>query len=258
MELVNYKTFGDKSNPSLMIVHGLFGCLDNWMSLAKIWATSFYVITLDVRNHGKSFHDSDMSFETICSDLINILDKESITKTHLIGHSMGGKIAMEFAANFPERLDKLIIADVAPYEYSPHHNDVFYMLEKVDLHMCESRHDTETQIRRYLDKNSIVQFMSKNITRNEETMKFEWKFNLPILKENYPYLIQRIPQKGFKGSVLFIGGEESKYISHSTSELIPDLYPNYELEFIRDAGHWLHADKPTEFYETVSKFISNN
>jgi esterase len=256
-KLLNYKSYGDKQSPCLFIVHGLFGCLDNWMSLAKKWSEMYYVIAIDVRNHGKSFHSDDMSFESLSLDILNILDTENILKINMVGHSMGGKIVMDFAATYPEKLNKLIVADVAPYSYNPHHNDVFEMIDKVDLTICKSRAETEAQIRMYLDVESTVLFMTKNVHRNEETMAFEWKFNASVLERNYPYLIQRIPSKGFVGQVLFVGGENSDYISQGTSEHIADLYPNYQLEFISNAGHWLHADNPVEFYNTITNFINH-
>lgn len=257
-QLLNYKTYGDKATPCIFIVHGLFGCLDNWMSLAKKWSDTFYVVAIDVRNHGKSFHSEDMSFESLSQDIVNIMNEENISKINLLGHSMGGKIAMDFASNFPEKLIKLIIADVAPYAYNPHHNEVFEMIDKVNLTICKSRAETEAQIRLYLQEESTILFMTKNITRNEETMEFEWKFNAPVLEKNYSYLIQRIAPKGFDGQVLFVGGENSLYISQGTSEYIADLYPNYQLEFISNAGHWLHADNPVEFYQTVTHFLTIN
>jgi len=255
-ELLNYKTYGEYRENPLLIVHGLFGSLDNWMSLAKNWASKHFVIIVDVRNHGKSFHSDKMDFEDLTKDLLNVLDKENIEKTHLLGHSMGGKIAMEFAGNYPERLKKLIIVDVAPYPYKPHHSDVFNMLHKVDLGSCESRADIENQIRQYIKSEPVVQFMSKNIKRNEENLNFEWKFNLSVLDREYIYLIQRVAQRGFTGEVLFIGGENSQYITKETSEHIFELYPNFELEFVSNAGHWVHADNPQEFYSKVNDFIN--
>lgn len=255
MQILNYKAYGEKHNPALMIIHGLFGSLDNWMTMAKLWSQQYYVIAMDVRNHGKSFHSDMMTFQAMNDDINIILDKEKMTDFCLMGHSMGGKIAMNFAADFPEKIKKLIVVDVAPYAYDPHHNDVFEMMENMVPSHYDSRAEIEKALGEYFHQESLVQFMSKNIRRNDSTMKFEWKFNLPILEKEYEYLITSVPQKGFAGPTLFIGGERSKYISKETSGLIFELYPNFELEYVSNAGHWVHADNPTEFYQKVSDFL---
>lgn len=256
-ELIHYKFAGDKSKPCLLIVHGLFGSLDNWQSLAKKWSENFYVISIDVRNHGRSFHSDDMRFSSCAMDIKSVLKNESIEKCHLLGHSMGGKIAMEFASLFPDSLISLIIVDVAPYKYPPHHADIFVMIKGTNLAAYTNRNDIENAIRSYIHEEGVVQFMMKNIRRNEQSMKFEWKFNWQVLYRDYLEIIQYMPQKGFAGKTIFIGGEQSKYITKETSLHIFDLYPKAELEFISNAGHWVHADNPDEFYHKVNQFIDN-
>lgn len=253
--LLNYKVFGEKNNEALLIVHGLFGSLDNWLTLAKKWSEAYFVTTIDVRNHGKSFHSDDMTFESINLDIIAVLNAENIEKASILGHSMGGKIAMEFAAFHSERVNKLIVADVAPFPYTPHHKDVFEMLDAVDLPQYNTRLEIENEVKKYIENKGVVQFVLKNIKRNENSHIFEWKFNKDVLKLNYLYLIQRVVSKGFDGEVLFIGGENSKYITKETSQLIFDLYRHVELDFVSNAGHWLHADNPIEFYEKVTLFL---
>lgn len=253
--LINFKTSGDSSNPCIIIVHGLFGSLDNWQSLAKKWSVKYYVVNIDVRNHGKSFHSEDMSFETLANDIKNICENLQITKFHILGHSMGGKIAMEFASLFPEFLNSLIVVDVSPYAYPPHHNDVFEMLRSIDLKQYTTRQEIETEVRKHLKDEDVIQFVMKNVKRNEVELFFEWKFNSKVLDREYLDLIQYIPAKGYDGKTLFIGGEQSKYITKETSLHIFDLYPKAELEFVSNAGHWVHADNPDEFYNKVSLFI---
>jgi esterase len=253
--LLHYKIAANSTKPALMIVHGLFGSLDNWQSLAKKWSEKYCVISVDVRNHGRSFHSDDMKFETLVNDLHRILIHENITKLHLLGHSMGGKIAMEFAASYPDLIESLIIVDVAPYPYSPHHTEVFDMLQAINLKSFSTRVDIEQEVRNRLENEGVIQFMMKNVRRNESRLDFEWKFNLKVLARDYLYLIQRIPSVGFKGRTLFIGGEESKYITKETSLHLFDLYPHAVLEYVSNAGHWVHADNPSEFYEKVTSFI---
>ncbi len=256
--LLHYKITDNFSKPVLMIIHGLFGSLDNWQSLAKKWSESFRVISVDVRNHGRSFHSDDMKFESLVIDLHRIIGHESVKKLHLLGHSMGGKIAMEFAAIYPDLIDSLIIVDVSPYPYPPHHTEVFDMLQAIDLRSLSSRVEIEKEVRNRIDNESVIQFMMKNIRRNESTLTFEWKFNLSVLSRDYLYLIQRLPSQGFNGRTLFIGGEESKYITKETSLYLFDLYPKAILEYVSNAGHWVHADNPSEFYDKVTSFINQD
>jgi pimeloyl-ACP methyl ester carboxylesterase len=255
---LHYKITDNFSKPVLMIVHGLFGSLDNWQSLAKKWSESFRVISVDVRNHGRSFHSDDMKFESLVNDLYSIIGHENVKKLHLLGHSMGGKIAMEFAAIYPDIIDRLIIVDVAPYPYPPHHTEVFDMLQAIDLSSLSSRVEIEKEVRNRIDNESVIQFMMKNIRRNEISLTFEWKFNLSVLSRDYLYLIQRLPSQGFNGHTLFIGGEESKYITKETSLYLFDLYPKAVLEYVANAGHWVHADNPSEFYDKVTSFINQD
>jgi pimeloyl-ACP methyl ester carboxylesterase len=255
---LHYKITDNFSKPVLMIVHGLFGSLDNWQSLAKKWSESFRVISVDVRNHGRSFHSDDMKFESLVNDLYCIIGHENVKKLHLLGHSMGGKIAMEFAAIYPDIIDRLIIVDVAPYPYPPHHTEVFDMLQAIDLSSLSSRVEIEKEVRNRIDNESVIQFMMKNIRRNEISLTFEWKFNLSVLSRDYLYLIQRLPSQGFNGHTLFIGGEESKYITKETSLYLFDLYPTAVLEYVANAGHWVHADNPSEFYDKVTSFINQD
>jgi len=255
--LIHYKITEDTSKPALMIVHGLFGSLDNWQSLAKKWSENYRVISVDVRNHGKSFHSDDMKFESLVHDLLAIMQHENVHKINLIGHSIGGKIAMEFAILHSELLASLVIVDIAPYPYSPRHRDVFKMLQSIDLSTLSSRQDIEKEVRNQLHEDGVVQFMMKNIRRNENSLAFEWKFNLQVLVSDYLYLIQRVPSLGYGGCTLFIGGEDSQYITKETSIHLFELYPNAVLEFVSMAGHWVHADNPIEFYNKVSHFLIN-
>jgi pimeloyl-ACP methyl ester carboxylesterase len=145
--------------------------------------------------------------------------------------------------------------DVAPYAYEAHHGSVFEMLDHIAPENYQTRLDIENEIRRFIKVESTVQFMSKNVGRNPETLRFEWKFNYPVLRREYPYLIERIPKKGYPGSVLFIGGAKSDYISKETVGLVYELYPKFELEYVTNAGHWVHADNPNEFFEKISQFL---
>lgn len=254
--LVNHKVFGNPNNPCLYIIHGLFGSLDNWQSLARKWSESMYVVIQDVRNHGKSFHSLDMDFSALAGDVKYLMEYLNLSKIHLMGHSMGGKIAMEFAAQYPNHLHSLMIIDVAPFKYPAHHNDVLNLLKTIDLEKYIDRKEIELDIAKKLTQDSLVQFLMKNVKRDDENTRFVWKFNHEVLIKEYINLIQYIPEKGFQGNTLFVGGADSNYITKETSIHIFDLYPNAEFEFIPDAGHWVHADNPQDFSRVISNYIS--
>ena len=253
--MLNHKITEEKKK-TLLIIHGLFGSLDNWQTLAKKWSEHFRVLSIDVRNHGRSFHSESMSFEDMCNDILKLLTHYGLDKISILGHSMGGKIAMDFAAAYPDFVEKLIIADVAPYKYDAHHKEVFEVLDALNFNEFSSRADIENCIVSKLPNDkATAQFILKNIKRNEDTLAFEFKFNLKTLKSSYNYLIERIAPNGFSGEVLFLAGEQSDYISASTSSLLFDLYPCVEIEIIADAGHWIHADNPEAVYEKVLNFV---
>lgn len=252
-----YKIEGNEG-PWLTIIHGLFGSLDNWQTLARQWSHSFRVLSLDVRNHGRSPHYNSMSYDEMIDDIIEVLNFLKIENTVILGHSMGGKIAMHLAGIYPERIQKLIIADVAPFAYEPKHNEIFEILSSIQFEKYENRKDIEQYILSKMPNDfATAQFILKNIKRNEESMAFEFKFNLNVLKRSYQNIISYVPNKGYKENVLFLAGEKSDYISSSTTIHLFDLYPNAEIEIIKNAGHWIHAENPSEVYEKVKEFINN-
>lgn len=250
---MTYKSYG--IGEPVFIIHGLFGMLDNWQTVAKALSEEYHVITLDLRNHGRSFHDEEMNFDAMCADIIYLMEHLQISRAHFIGHSLGGKVAMHMASDFPQTVDKLIVVDVAPYEYPPYHTQVFDALLAVPLDKMESRQEVEQILRRHLHQEGEIQFLMKGLTR-DESGKFTWKFNLPVLYNNYLPLIQHISNHPFDGPTLFIKGEHSSYITVDKSTLIPDLFPHFEIDVVPNAGHWVHADNPAAFIELIKAFLS--
>lgn len=252
-----YKIEGNEGT-WLTIIHGLFGSLDNWQTLARQWSHSYKVLSIDVRNHGRSPHYNTMSYDEMIEDILEIFKFLNIDQSVILGHSMGGKIAMHLAAKHPEKIEKLIIADVAPFAYEPKHNEIFEILSSIQFEKYENRKDIEQYILSKMPNDfATAQFILKNIKRNEDNMKFEFKFNLNVLKLNYQNIISYVPSIGFKEKVLFLAGEKSDYITSSTTIHLFDLYPNAEIEIIKNAGHWVHAENPSEVYEKVNAFINN-
>lgn len=252
MKLLNHKIVG--SGSPLYILHGLFGSLDNWQSVAKELGKQYQVILVDVRNHGRSFHDDSMNFDVLNDDILHLMQHLNHTEAYFMGHSMGGKILMFFAGKNPEKVIKLIVVDVAPYAYPKYHQSVFHALFAVPINQIQSRQEAEQILRSNIEEESEVQFLMKGLSR-KESGGFEWKFNLEVLHKNYVELIQHIPETPYLGPTLFIKGEKSNYISIDKMEHVPDLFPNYEIEIIKDAGHWVHADNGADLIQALITFL---
>lgn len=245
------------SGQPLIILHGLFGQSDNWNTLAKRFAENgFRVFAVDQRNHGLSSHSEFWDYNVMAEDLKNFISHHQLEKPIVIGHSMGGKTAMFFELNFPGIAQKLIVADIAPRAYEAHHDSVLKALNAVDFSKIKSRKEAEAVLHNYIPDFGTKQFLLKNIYwKDEANTQLEWRFNLKVIDKNYsnvgaeaPLLSSRIPS-------LFIRGEKSNYVTEKDISDIEKRFPNYYLSTIADSGHWIHAEKPNEFFEEVMKFI---
>ncbi|NNF01512.1 MAG: alpha/beta fold hydrolase [Bacteroidia bacterium] len=254
MEL-NYKVTG--SGKPILILHGLFGSLDNWQSIAKRLSRHFSVYSIDLRNHGRSPHDDIMNYRVMVEDILDFMDDSKIHKASLIGHSMGGKVAMKLAADHPDRIDKLVIVDMAPVEYKAHHNDVFNALRSVDLHNVMNRSDAEVVLQEHLNEEAVIQFLMKGLYRDAD-MNFAWRYNLEALYKNYDNLLAGIEVEiPYNRGVLFIKGEKSPYVGQKEEMKISKFFPSYEIEEIKGAGHWVHAESPDAFYAVLEAYLLN-
>jgi len=252
MEL-NYKKLG--SGKPLIILHGLFGSLDNWMTLGKRWSEDYEVWLVDQRNHGHSPHDDAFDYPIMAEDLESFIAMHSIKKPIILGHSMGGKTAMEFAVNFPEMVSKLIVADIAPVEYEVHHYGIVAALKSVDLNSIRSRKEADEMLSNRIKTLGIRQFLLKNLYLKEKN-RYAWRFNLPVLERQLEPISHWPVSEGlYEGKSLFIKGANSDYILPQHGAEIVRKFPNYELEEIENAGHWLHAEAPDEFFQKVNNFI---
>ncbi len=252
MEL-NFKKIG--SGEPLIILHGLFGSLDNWMTLAKQWSSNFEVYLVDQRNHGQSPHSEDFSYELMATDLLELIQTENIEQPILLGHSMGGKTVMEFSMLHPDLIKKLIIVDIAPVSYEVHHYAIIDALESVPLHEINSRKEAEIYLSEKINEPGVRQFLLKNLYWKEKEL-LSWRFNLKVLSNQIIPISQYSIQDGvFDGETLFIKGSNSNYILPIYTDRIQDKFPNYELNVIEGAGHWVHAEKMSEFSKHVLAFI---
>lgn len=239
----------------LIILHGLFGTSDNWQTLGRRWAEHYTVFMLDQRNHGRSSHLPVHDYPSLAADVHTFMEQQGIYQTHLLGHSMGGKTAMEFALEFPDQVDKLIVVDIAPKTYEGGHDRIFEALAAIHLDQLQTRQEAEQILRRYIPEDGIIQFLLKNLSRTREG-HFEWKMNLPVLREWYPAILAAPTATGyFTGDTLFVRGAHSDYILDSDLPEIRRYFPNFRLETVPEAGHWVHAEAPDLLSELVLRFL---
>ncbi len=254
-KLLHSKIVG-KGEP-LLILHGFLGSGDNWITLAKKFGAHFEVHLVDLRNHGRSFHANEMSFDMMSEDIRYYCERKELEEISLLGHSMGGKIGMHLAVKYPELVSKLIVADIAPKAYKPGHNNLIQALNAVDFSIHKTRESIAKVIAKYVASLPIRLFLSKSVYRKDKGV-FAYRFNLPILKKCYPSIITALPTHyQFDGAVLFLKGAYSDYILGSDIDLIEEHFPNAEIVAIAKAGHWLHAENPKEFYNYSIDFLTD-
>lgn len=250
---LNFKTFGQ--GPALVILHGLFGSLDNWQTLGKRFAERRTVYLVDQRNHGKSPHVSGLDYPAMAEDLAAFFEAQGIRQASVLGHSMGGKTAMRFALDHPEKLESLVVADMAPKAYPPGHDLILAALQSLDPSELESRQDAERQLSESIRDQGIRLFLLKNLTR-DATEGYRWKMNLPEIVKHYPRILEGLTgSESFDGPTLFIRGGNSRYVEDADWPAIHERFPQARLETVPDAGHWLHAEQPDAFYEQVEAFL---
>lgn len=249
---LHYKSAGE--GPPLIILHGLMGMLDNWQGVSKMLNDSLRTITVDLRNHGHSPHSEEHSYDLMVADIIELMDDLGLTNTHLLGHSMGGKVAMKLAQEYPERIRKLIIADIGPKYYPPHHQDILAALHAVPLDQLQRRTDAESYMSPLIKEAGVRQFLMKSLYHPAPN-KFGWRFNLQAIEGNIENIGEATDEMDYDGESLFIRGEKSNYITDADWPEIKTIFKNAQLVTITGAGHWVHAEKPREFADEVLEFL---
>ncbi len=249
---LNHKVFGE--GKPLLIMHGLFGMLDNWLTLGRRWSESYRVVLVDLRNHGHSPHSDAFNYGLMMADVLELMDDLDLDEANLLGHSMGGKVAMKIAQNHPERVCKLVVADIAPRAYPVHHQTVIEALLAVPLDRISSRKEAGEILGRYIQQESIRQFFLKNLYWKEKG-RLAWRFNLDAIVKNIEEVGREIFDARFEGPALFLGGSASPYINEEDRKEIPLIFPAARIDYIENAGHWLHAEQPAVFYQKVTDFL---
>lgn len=243
------------SGAPVLLIHGLFGMSENLGGIARGLADAFTVHSVDLRNHGRSPRAQSMTLSEMAGDVAEYMARHEIDSASLLGHSLGGKVAMQLALNWPQKVKALVVADMAPVLYPGHHDDVFAGLMAVNTHEIASRAQAGAVLARYIQEDAVRLFLLKNLYR-DDSGAFAWRINVPALDQCYEQMRQAVSGTQFGGKALFLRGGDSDYVRDEHLPLIAALFPNYQLQEIAGAGHWLHAEKPAEFNEWVRAFFS--
>lgn len=239
----------------VILLHGLFGSSDNWQPIVLRLAESFRVFALDQRNHGQSPHSAEMDYPLMAADVDRFFAAQALDRALVMGHSMGGKTAMQLALDFPHRVEKLVVGDMAPRAYAPAHDRILAALLALDLSWYQTRAQIEDVLAPEIPNPVLRRFLLKNLGRNSAGAFF-WKINLRDIARNYWRL--REPVAGgtpFPGPALFIRGGRSDYLQPGDEPLLRECFPAAEIRTMPEAGHWLHADQPEEFLRLVLDFL---
>jgi esterase len=247
----------------LILLHGLFGSADNLGAVARGLEDSWQIHALDLRNHGGSPHADTMDYPSMAEDVLAYMDQEGLDKAAVLGHSMGGKVAMQLALTAGSRIERIIVADIAPVTYRPRHDAILEGLTSVDLQAVKSRKDADGQLAGQVESPAVRQFLLKNLERVPKDEQqagqpvFRWRLNLRVIERCYSHLAAAPEGKSYGGPVLFIKGADSAYIQEKHREAINTLFPAAQVKIIQGAGHWLHAEKTDTFVALCRRFLQD-
>ncbi len=257
------------AGPPLIIVHGLYGSSDNWQTVGKALSGSYTVYLVDQRNHGRSPHDERHDYPSMRDDLIELMDRLEIPKAVLVGHSMGGKTVMYLAESNPERIEALVVIDIAPTPYDPGehsaqartHSMIMEAMGAVDFTRMASREDVDRQLSASISSPRVRAFLLKNLVRTSKG-EYRWRLNLPVLHRSLPEILGGLDASKYSGGeeiagfpVLFIRGGDSDYISDDDILVIRQIFPTVRVTTIPDSGHWLHVEQPSLLVKTIRYFL---
>ena len=250
---LHYRSYGE--GPPVVLLHGLFGSLDNWHSISRELARRFRVYAPDQRNHGDSPHSAEMNYPAMAEDVLDFIRSIGLERAAVVGHSMGGKTAMELALAHPEAVDRLVVVDISPRAYAPCHERIFNGLLALEPAGFENRGEIEAALAPAIPSKSVRQFLLKSLARDPGGA-FRWKLNLRDLFANYGRLSEALAgNRVFRGPALFLRGGKSEYLPESDWGLVRSLFPGARLETVAGAGHWVHAEAPEPFLKNVLEFL---
>lgn len=239
----------------IIILHGLFGMLDNWQSIANELATSFEVWLLDARNHGHSPHSNEFTYDAMAHDLHQFILDHGIKKPIIVGHSMGGKTAMRHAQLYSAEIKKLVVVDMGIKKYPVHHHQIIAALKAVPVRQLQSRKEAEEFMKPHISEMGIRQFLLKSLHRNSDGT-YNWRFNLDVIAEEISNVSEALPESNVELPTLFIRGAMSNYITEEDFEDIQNMFLNSSIETIEKAGHWVHAEAPDRVIKLIEAFAT--
>lgn len=251
--ILNFKKQGE--GDPLLVIHGLFGSSRNWQSLSQQLARQYTVITVDLRNHGDSFHDAEMNYSVMTRDVEILMDQLDLESAHVLGHSMGGKVAMTLSYLNSDRIRKLIVADIAPVSYSHSYTNLIQPILDLDLSSITRRKQADEQLAQSIKDQGIRLFLLQNLAFSEG--RAYWKLNWPVLDRSLPTITDffDISDWSIPHQCLFIRGGLSDYVNQEHWQFLQPHFPHAQLVTLENAGHWLHAEQPEAFYQSVSSFL---
>jgi pimeloyl-ACP methyl ester carboxylesterase len=249
-----YNQYGE-SGPPLLILHGLLGSNGNWHTLSRTaFSETAQVYAVDQRNHGRSPHTDRIDYPSMAADARAFLDENGLAPAHLLGHSMGGKTAMQTALEYPDRVGRLIVVDMAPRAYPPQHTTILKALDRIDPSTYDSREAIDDALAADVPSWPIRQFLLKNLHYDGE--QYRWTMNLKAIRAHYDDIRAAISSdSSFEGPALFVRGGQSDYVQDEDWTAIQSLFPNAELRTVEEAGHWVHADAPEALSDIVTDFL---
>jgi esterase len=249
---LSYETFGKPNNCPIIILHGFLASSRNWRSIAKRLAERHYIYAVDMRNHGASPHADNMDYPLMAHDIAHFMDNISLRKAHLMGHSMGGKIAMWFALHYPERIEKLMVVDIAPVSYDHSFDPIIHALKKIPLEKLNNRKHAESFLVDTIPDMGFRQFLLQNLLLKDG--QYFWRINLDIIQKAAHHIVSfpDVSAKRYSRKALFIAGEYSKYIQ---PEMVYQQFPEATIVEISGTGHWLYVEAPDEFCNAIHQWV---
>ncbi|MBL4655779.1 MAG: alpha/beta fold hydrolase [Bacteroidia bacterium] len=247
-----YRNFGDGT--PIVIMHGVFGFSDNWVTVGKRLAEQYAVYLIDLRNHGRSPHSHDLDYSIMAGDLLEFLNDQNLDEAIIVGHSMGGKVAMQLANSYPEKVSKLIVVDIAPRYYEPHYQEIVQGLSSLDLENMEFRKEADEHLAKYIDQPGDRQFLLMNLYRKKDK-SFGLRINLQAINDNSENIGAALEMEQVEVPSLFIRGGNSNYITFQDEQEIKHKFSDVEVVTVENSGHWVHAEQPRKFLEVLIEFL---
>ena len=254
--IIKYEKYGNQENTPIIIIHGLFGSSNNWTQISKKLSKDHYLICVDCRNHGHSFHAPSMTYQDMANDIINVLNKEKLDQAHIIGHSMGGKIAMTMSLTHSNRIKKQVIVDIAPKPYPDHHTSIITAMKNLNLNHYQTRSEVSQALEKTIPNKMLRQFLIKNI---QSGPTLSWQINLDAISNNYPSIMNWPNKNNQICSIptLFINGRQSNYIDKNDTSTIKNIFTHATFKTL-NTSHWVHAEDPEGFYKQLNIFYSKH